>query len=225
MESLPRASEQAGETPGVPWRALAASLALHAGLLTAFAPPSVAPAPPAPPLHAHLRAHETPPPAAAPATPSVAAPRRAVPAPAAPVAVPPAPTFETAVAEPAVAALPPPPVAAEAPRTAMATAAADAQGDALRQYRLALASEARRFRRYPDRAQRAGWTGTVQVRIVVVAPGGTPRAELEESSGHAALDAAALDMLRQAARHAALPEALRGRGFVVLLPVSFEIEE
>jgi protein TonB len=95
----------------------------------------------------------------------------------------------------------------------------------LRQYRLALATEARRFRRYPEAARRAGLAGTAEVRVTVMA-GGTQRvAELNRSSGHAALDAAALEMLRQAARQTALPESLREQNFSVLLPVLFEVEE
>jgi protein TonB len=97
----------------------------------------------------------------------------------------------------------------------------DAAG--LRQYRLALAGEARRFRRYPVAARRAGLSGTAEIRVAVAS--GERSAELSRSSGHAALDDAALEMLRQAAVHARLPESLHGRDFAVLLPVVFEVEE
>jgi protein TonB len=50
-------------------------------------------------------------------------------------------------------------------------------------------------------------------------------ADLARSSGHEILDKAALDMLRQAAGRAVLPESLRGQNFAVLLPVVFEVEE
>lgn len=99
----------------------------------------------------------------------------------------------------------------------------DAAG--LRQYRLALAGEARRFRRYPDAARREGITGTAEVRVTVAAAGAARHAELAHSSGHAVLDAAALDMLRQATARALLPESLRGQDFAVLLPVVFEVEQ
>ncbi len=95
----------------------------------------------------------------------------------------------------------------------------------LRQYRLALASEARRFRHYPEPARRAGLAGTAEIRVAVAAEGGAAQTELSRSSGHAVLDAAALDMLGQAAKRVELPAALRGRSVSVLLPVSFEIEE
>ncbi len=95
----------------------------------------------------------------------------------------------------------------------------------MRQYRLALAGEARRFRRYPDAARREGITGTAEVRVTVAAAGAARHAELAHSSGHAVLDAAALDMLRQATARALLPESLRGQDFAVLLPVVFEVEQ
>lgn len=116
------------------------------------------------------------------------------------------------------------------PLSAPAASAAplDARGpDAagLRQYRLALAGEARRFRSYPNAAQHAGITGTAEVRVTVSAAGATRHADLARSSGHAALDAAALDMLRQAAARTQPPESLRGQDFAVLLPVVFEVED
>jgi protein TonB len=97
----------------------------------------------------------------------------------------------------------------------------DAAG--LRQYRLSLASEARRHKRYPEAARRAGLAGTAEVRIAVTAF--DRQAELTRSSGHAVLDSAALDMLRLAAARAPLPEVLLGQRFVVLVPVLFEVED
>lgn len=107
----------------------------------------------------------------------------------------------------------------------MAQGGSDAAPDAagLRQYRLALAGEARKHKRYPEAARRAGWHGTAEVRIQVGAH--ARQAELVGSSGHAALDRAAVDMLRLAAARTELPEALRGRQFTVLLPVVFEVED
>ncbi|MDP1606587.1 MAG: TonB family protein [Rhodocyclaceae bacterium] len=95
----------------------------------------------------------------------------------------------------------------------------------LRQFRLALAVEARRFRRYPGAAERAGLTGTAEVRVTVESGVSARRVDLNRSSGHALLDAAALEMLRQAVPRTALPESLQGRNFVVLLPVVFEVEK
>jgi protein TonB len=99
----------------------------------------------------------------------------------------------------------------------------DAAG--LRQFRLALAGEARRHRSYPEAARRAGLSGTAEVRVAVAAGGATRSAELSRSSGHAELDAAALEMLSRAALRTPLPDSLRGQDFAVLLPVVFEVEE
>lgn len=102
------------------------------------------------------------------------------------------------------------------------TPGVDAAG--LRAFRLALASEARRVRNYPEAARRAGIVGVSEIRISVDAQA-QRRAELARSSGHAILDEAALGMLRIAAERSPLPASLRGREFAILLPVVFEIEE
>ncbi|MFN3884340.1 MAG: TonB family protein [Rhodocyclaceae bacterium] len=98
----------------------------------------------------------------------------------------------------------------------------DAAG--LRQFRLALASEARRVRSYPEAARRAGITGTVEIRVSVNALS-QRHVELAHSSGHAVLDEAAVGMLRLAAERCPLPDVLRGQEFSVPLPVIFEVEE
>lgn len=104
-----------------------------------------------------------------------------------------------------------------------ATSGPDANG--LRQYRMALASEARRWRRYPEAARRGELTGTAEVRVAIEAGGAARRAELSRSSGHAALDDAALEMLQMAVARAELPPSLNGLNFAVLLPVVFAVED
>lgn len=166
------------------------------------------------------------------------------------IADPPAPSFRTAPAAPGAAAQPKAAVASArlpevdstaasaggevAPTagsqvpTAATSRVSDERGPSLsglRQFRLALAIEARRFRRYPEMARRAGLAGTVDVRVTVDAGSQLRRTELGRSSGNATLDAAALEMMQQAAQRATLPEALRGQDFAVSLPVVFEIEE
>lgn len=98
----------------------------------------------------------------------------------------------------------------------------DANG--LRQYRLSLAVASRRFKRYPLQALEQGWSGTAEVRVAVAATGVPQFAELLSSSGHAVLDAAALDMINHAALHTVVPSSLRGRTFSVPLPVVFSID-
>jgi len=143
----------------------------------------------------------------------------------------PAPTFtETAGQEPvvpvSVGGVPSSPVATKAVTVALADAREPHGPDAagLRQYRLALAGEARRYRNYPEAARRAGMAGTAEVRVAVSA-GIARQTELARSSGHEMLDSAALEMLRAAAARTLLPESLRGQEFAVLLPVVFSVEE
>lgn len=97
--------------------------------------------------------------------------------------------------------------------------------DGLRGYRLSVASEARRFKRYPPQALAAGWTGTVEVRLEVGGDGRPRAATVGRSSGHEALDRAALSMIDAGALRARLPESLRGKSFAVVLPVVFNLDD
>lgn len=94
----------------------------------------------------------------------------------------------------------------------------------LRDYRLSLAIAARRFKRYPPLARERGWEGTVELVLAVNAHRPEPDIALVRSSGFAALDQQAQDMLVQAARTTMLPASLKGRTFRVLLPVQFSLE-
>lgn len=100
----------------------------------------------------------------------------------------------------------------------------DGSAEGMRQYRLALAVEARRYKRYPPRALDAGIGGTAELRIAV-AEGRMPEVTLARPSGDASLDAAALEMMRKAAPRTAVPEALSRRSFAVSLPIVFDPEE
>lgn len=88
---------------------------------------------------------------------------------------------------------------------------------------MALATEARRFKRYPQRALAEEIGGTVELRIAVAAGGQSQEVAIARSSGYEALDDAALEMLRKAAPRTAVPELLRRRSFVVNLPIVFEV--
>lgn len=188
------------------------------------------------PLNATLR---TPP---TPATPARLPPR----------AVPPAPTVAPSVPTPAPIALeqpiPPsvpqvraapvetvpvalsistPVVAAPAETVALMTES-NASGEAmdgLRGYRLAVATQARRFKRYPPQAMAAGWEGRADIRVEVGSDGQPRAAVLVRSSGYDQLDQAALTMIDAGALRARLPESLRGKTFAVALPVVFNLDE
>jgi protein TonB len=89
------------------------------------------------------------------------------------------------------------------------------------QYRIALMSAARRFVRVPDAADAQGREGRVDVRLTIAADGSLARAEVLRSSGQPALDALALEMLRNAKADAPVPPALLAREFEVEVPVVF----
>jgi protein TonB len=163
----------------------------------------------------------------------------------APLAVPPAPSFPQATTVDSAARREEPARASERetaslawserasavgnlPANAALRRDSDEQGASLsgiRQFRLALAIEARRYRRYPEMARRAGLAGTADVRVSIDAAGSGRQVELGHTSGNPTLDAAALEMMRLAVQRAVLPDSLRGQSFAVLLPVVFEIEQ
>ena len=95
----------------------------------------------------------------------------------------------------------------------------------MRVYRLALASQARRFNRYPAQATASGWEGSADVRVEVGSDGHPRPATLARSSGHDLLDQAALAMIDAGALRARLPDGLRGRSFAVVLPVVFNLDD
>lgn len=97
--------------------------------------------------------------------------------------------------------------------------------DELRQYRVALAIAARRFKRYPPLARERGWQGSVEVALSSSNSAPRPQLTLSRSSGHVALDEQALAMIEQAAANTLLPEGLRGRNFRVLLPIEFSLDD
>jgi len=111
-----------------------------------------------------------------------------------------------------------------APASSNASAREGVSTDALREYRMALAIEARRFKRYPPLARERGWEGTAEAAVSSITAG-SPQVSLQRSSGYAALDEQTLDMLRRAALATPLPEALRGRDFRVVLPVRFSLDD
>lgn len=96
--------------------------------------------------------------------------------------------------------------------------------DGLRGYRLAVASQARRFKRYPAQAMAAGSEGSAEIRLEVSSDGQSRDVTLSRSSGHELLDRAAQAMIDAGAQRASVPDSLRGKAFAVVLPVVFNLE-
>jgi len=106
-----------------------------------------------------------------------------------------------------------------------AVPAEDVSLDGVRQYRLNLAREARRFKDYPRVARERGWEGVVVVVVNTVAGVAVPVVDLSQSSGFDSLDQAALDLVGQAVGTATMPETLRGRQFALTLPIHYRLDE
>lgn len=207
-------------------------------------PPPAGKPPPAPPPPQAVR--PPPKPVAEPPRPVLTQPE---PAPSAPVAPPPPVAAPTPVPPPAPAAppaplpplasappsVPPPAVAppggpAAAPQASAAAtpkppALSGEEAGSLEQYRMSLIVAARRYKRYPAVAMEKGWQGRVEVRLLIGPDGMTRSAVIQRSSGHEILDATALDMVRKAKPLTQIPAALRGKDFVVDVPVIFDLSQ
>lgn len=253
MPVLPASSEAAETKTGeIGTRrlryALVASLLLHLLLLWPAAPRVLTDAAPGL-LHAALRpsaipSQPPPPPKPVPrgetAAPTIATPSSRVEPqalePSKPASVPQVPVTSP---EKALTPLPVAPVrvaAASVPARPQSAGAitgsliseATASGavlDGLRGYRLAVASQAKGFKRYPAPAIAAGWEGSTEIRLEVANDGQPRDATVTRSSGHEPLDRAAQAMIDAAAQRARLPDSLRGKAFAVVLPVVFNLEE
>lgn len=222
-----------GESHGALVRALAISIVFHLLLLWPAAMVWEPATPPAP-LVASLRPGETPAAPAQPppphhpapvpraATPVMAAPAASEPLPEMPAPVPPRSTTPApAGSEPQTK-----PVETE-PRVAVASALPPSAGidaEGLRGYRMALAVEARRHKRYPVRAIEEGWSGTTELRIRRV-PGQAVLVDVIKPSGYPLLDEAALDMMRRALPATPVPASLRERAFSIDLPIVFDLPQ
>ena len=162
-------------------------------------------------------------------TPAPTAPRVA-----APVITPPAPQTPIPEAAPKPPSTPQP--ATTAPRAAEAQSPAaqnnpparsgadSADTGTLDQYRMALIVAARRYKRYPSQAMEKGWQGKVEVRLLIGVNGMILTAAVKTSSGFQLLDDTALDMIRKGKTLAPIPPGLRGKEFVVDVPVIFDLQ-
>lgn len=232
-------------------RAIVASILIHALILLlapAWMDKAKRRAPVPPPLVAHLMQPQ-PAPAPEPETPQrriqpepsrrPQAAERAQPILTAPV---PAPVPPVAPAVPAAERAPTPepvsvpaPAAVAAPQAKLAPAplsapaapaAADSSDPAtLGQYRIAIISAARRYKRYPRLAIDNNWEGQAEIRMVIGVDGNIASISIKSPSGFEVLDLQALEMIRKAKPLTPIPPALRGRGFTIDVPVVFSLKE
>lgn len=82
-----------------------------------------------------------------------------------------------------------------------------------------------KFKQYPDEARRQGMQGKTMVRIRIDRRGNIHYWELENSTGYALLDRAAIDMVKRANPVPAVPNNYpAGEQFDFLIPVNFRLE-
>jgi protein TonB len=84
---------------------------------------------------------------------------------------------------------------------------------------------ARRHKRYPRVAQDNNWEGRVELRLAFAENGALAALTVKKGAGRAALDDAALAMLRSAQAQTPVPPALRGKAFVLEIPVDFLLRD
>jgi len=137
--------------------------------------------------------------------------------------------IETAAPAQTVSLAPPAPVAPVPVVTAapspVAPAAVVPDAGTLAQYRLAIIAAARRYKRYPRVALDNNWQGKVEIRMAIGANGAIEALSVRASAGHPVLDRQALEMIERAKTMAQIPPALRGREFVMDIPVIFSLLE
>lgn len=96
--------------------------------------------------------------------------------------------------------------------------------DARNRYGGLLSREIARHKQYPRIAQMRGWQGEATIELRIDGNGNLLSSRIVTSSGHDVLDKQGLEMVRKASPFPPPPEALRGRNFEILVPVSFKLE-
>lgn len=124
---------------------------------------------------------------------------------------------------------PPAPRTTAAPRAerqapaASARAGAAAASTALPAYRQLLAAHLQRFKQYPTEAKAAGEQGTAILSFTVSRTGRVLTSRLAGSSGHAALDAETMAMIRRAQPLPAFPPEMKQASLSFTVPVHFSL--
>lgn len=139
---------------------------------------------------------------------------------------------ETAFVVPATPATPaaPPPAAQQAPLARTEPqAAVQTQGGVdpgtVAQFRLELMDFARRYKQYPRVAQDNNWQGRVELRIAIGEDGAISSLTVKKGAGRSVLDEKAQSMIRMAKSKATIPPGLRGKAFILEIPVDFFLKE
>ena len=100
-----------------------------------------------------------------------------------------------------------------------ATVSKAKQNDLRASWGAAIRAKIERRKRYPSAAGRA--SGRAVVRLSVNAAGALTGVSLAQSSGNAALDAAAVESVQRAGKFPSAPKGLGGGNFSFSLPISF----
>jgi protein TonB len=112
---------------------------------------------------------------------------------------------------------------AERRAPAASAASAGALAAALASYRQMVAAPLQRFKQYPPAAKAAGQQGTARVSFTLSRSGGVMSVSLGGSSGHAALDAETVAMVRRAQPFPAFPADVKQSSMPFSAPVAFYI--
>lgn len=82
-----------------------------------------------------------------------------------------------------------------------------------------------KFKKYPTIAARRGWEGKVIVELSLDGNGKLKSKKIIQNSGYEVLDQQALEMVDKALPFPEPPEALRGSGFTIRVPIPFKLEQ
>ncbi len=118
------------------------------------------------------------------------------------------------------------PTPAAKPKEAAAGNAKSKEAEVLARYEQLISLWIQKFKQYPAEAKSEGMQGETVVRIRIDRRGSVKYYALERSTGHAALDRAAVDMIRRANPVPAVPADYPAGGDVLefLIPVNFQLQ-
>jgi protein TonB len=135
---------------------------------------------------------------------------------------PPPPVAQPRVEPPPAAPEPPPKVAVQPPPAPPVPSTPDPAQ--LQAYSNRLAEAIGRRKSYPRLARMRNWQGTTELKLQIGADAKLKSLTVAHSSGFDILDEHAMTRVKESLPLPDLPEALRGREFVVLVPVAFKLQ-